>query len=400
MDIRKWFRRFDTVKFRWSIYHLVTAALLLVAVPGHAAEPPIRVGTTQSLSGQFEAFGKAQLEGLMMWVDDINARGSLLGRRVELVHYDDHSDAARSAWLYKKLINEDQVDLLIGPYSSELTLSASDIAEQYNFPMVAAAASADAIWERGYRNIFGIDTPSSNYMDPAIEAAAERGARTVALFYADAEFSLDVAKGVRRESNKHGLRIVMDEKYSLAQTDFSALADRLKNTDADIILGATYLEDSVAVGRALGPGKNLQADMVALTVGPALREFSDMLDNNVDGVVGVVQWLRTVRLPKAQDFSYRYRQKYGRNPSVHATIGYSAGQVTEAAVRLAGTTDRDSVRGQLRSLRFRSLLGHYQVDATGRQVGKANYLLQWQDNLQRLVWPENIAERELIYPRR
>jgi branched-chain amino acid transport system substrate-binding protein len=381
------------------MYHLVIAALLLVAVPGQAAEPPIRIGTTQSLSGQFKAFGTAQMEGLKMWVDDINARGMLLGRPVELVHYDDHSDAARSAWLYRKLINEDKVDLLIGPYSSELTLRASDIAEEYNFPMVAAAASADAIWERGYRNIFGIDTPSSNYMDPAVKAAAERGAKTVALFYADAEFSLDVAEGIRREAKNQGLRIVMDEKYALAQTDFSALANKLKNTDADIALGATYLEDSVAIGRALGPGKRLEVDMVALTVGPALREFSDRLYNNIEGVVGVVQWLRTVRLPKAQDFSYRYRQKYGRNPGVHSVVGYSAGQVTEAAVRLARTTDKDSVREQLGSLRFRSLLGHYQVDETGRQIGKTNYLLQWQDDRRRLVWPKNIAERDLIYPR-
>ncbi|MCZ6829333.1 MAG: amino acid ABC transporter substrate-binding protein [Gammaproteobacteria bacterium] len=387
------------MKFRRCMYYLVTAALLLVALPNHAAEPPIRIGTTQSLSGQFKAFGTAQMEGLKMWVDDINARGMLLGRAVELVHYDDHSDAARSAWLYRKLINEDKVDLLIGPYSSELTLRASDIAEEYNFPMVSTAASADVIWERGYKNIFGIDTPSSNYMDPAVKAAAERGAKTVALFYADAEFSIDVAQGIRREAKNQGLRIVMDEKYPLAQSDFSELAIKLKNTDADIALGATYLEDSVAIGRALGPGERLDVDMVALTVGPALREFSDLLYNNIEGVVGVVQWLRTVRLPKAQDFSYRYRQKYSRNPGVHSAIGYSAGQVIEAAVRLARTTDKDALREQLGKLRFRSLLGHYRVDETGRQVGKSNYLLQWQDNRRRLVWPENIAERELIYPR-
>ena len=124
-----------------------------------------------------------------------------------------------------------------------------------------------------------------------------------------------------------------------------------------------------------------------------------MLDNNVEGVVGVVQWLRTVRLPKAQDFSYRFRRMHGHNPGVHAAIGYSAGQVTEAAVRLAGNLEHDALRQQFRELRFRSLIGHYQVDETGRQVAKRNYLLQWQGNQRRLVAPENIAERELIYPR-
>jgi branched-chain amino acid transport system substrate-binding protein len=104
-------------------------------------------------------------------------------------------------------------------------------------------------------------------------------------------------------------------------------------------------------------------------------------------------------LPGAQDFAYRYRQMNGQNPGVHAAIGYSAGQVLEAAVRLAGTTDHDALRKQLRELRFRSLLGHYEVDETGRQVAKKNYLLQWQDGRRRLVAPANIAERKLIYPR-
>jgi branched-chain amino acid transport system substrate-binding protein len=140
--------------------------------------------------------------------------------------------------------------------------------------------------------------------------------------------------------------------------------------------------------------------MVALTVGPALREFGDTMGAKAEGVVGVVQWLRSVRLPMAQDFAYRYRQKYGNNPGVHAAIGYSAGQVLEAAVRLAGSTDKDALRKQLGSMQFRSLLGLYQVDETGRQQGKRNYLLQWQDDSRRLVEPADIAERELIYPRK
>lgn len=386
------------MKLRQYLSNILCGALLLVAMVAQAAEP-IRIGTTQSLTGQFEEFGKTQMKGLQMWRDDINARGELLGRPVELVAYDDHSDAARSAWLYRKLINEDKVDLLIGPYSSELTLAASDVAEEFNVPMVAAAASAEKIWNRGHKNIFGIDTPSSNYMDPAIQAAAERGAKTIALFYADAEFTREVADGIRREARKHGIRIILDESYPVSQREFQELGAKLQSANADLALGASYLEDSVAIGRSLGAGKRLDVDMVALTVGPATREFSERLFNNVEGVVGVVQWLRTVRMPGAQDFSYRYRQKYGENPAVHAAIGYSAGQVLEAAVRLSGSLDKAALRDQLRSMRFRSLLGHYQVDETGRQVAKSNYLLQWQDGRRRLVWPDKIAERELIYPR-
>jgi len=168
---------------------------------------------------------------------------------------------------------------------------------------------------------------------------------------------------------------------------------------ADLVLGATYLSDMLTVARGFGPGRRLEVDMVALTVGPALREFSEQLGNNVDGVTGVVQWLRTARWPKAQDFSYRYRQRYGENPGAHAAIGYSAGQVLEAAVRLAGTTEHEALRDQLRSMRFRSIVGFYRVDDSGRQIGKGNYLMQWQEGQRRLVAPAEVAERALIYPR-
>jgi branched-chain amino acid transport system substrate-binding protein len=381
---------------------LFAVICLFTGTPAGAQdEKPILIGTTQSLSGRFAQEGTRQLEGMLMWMNDINARGALLGRKVELLHYDDHSDPERAAMLYDKLINEHRVELLIGPYSSELTLRVTEVAERENFPIVTAAASADSIWNRGYRNVFGIDVPSSNYMDIAVAEAANRGAKNIALFYAEGDFAEDVARGVRREAKKHGLRLVMDRRYTPDKMDFRVLADELRaiEGETDVLLGATYLSDSVGIARALGPGKRLQVDMVALTVGPALAEFSTMLERNVEGVVGVVQWLRSIRLPGAQDFAYRYRQMHGHNPGVHAAMGYSAGQVLEAAVRLAGTTDRDALRGQLRTLRFRSLIGHYQVDETGRQVAKRNYLLQWQQGSRRLVAPANIAERELIYPR-
>jgi len=384
-----------------TIYALTICFLMLSLLSGisHAADS-IRVGTTQPLTGKFKDFGEEQLRGLQMWVHDINARGALLGKNVELVHYDDYSEPDRSALLYRQLIEEDKVDLLIGPYSSDTTLAASTVAEEHNFPMVASAASAEKIWQRGYRNIYGTDTPAANYMKIAIAVAQENGAKTFDLISSDSEFSQDVANGVRKEIARRGLTLLLDEVYQLDQVDFSALAKKLADSKGDVLLGATYLHDSVAISRAFRAiGGKARKDMVALTVGPALREFGDEMGLAAEGIVGVVQWLRSVRKPGAQDFAYRYRLKYGYNPGVHAAIGYSAGQVIEAAVRLAGSTDKDAVREQLKTMTFHSLFGEYKVDETGRQVGKRNYLLQWQDNHRRLVSPPDVAERKLIYSR-
>jgi branched-chain amino acid transport system substrate-binding protein len=373
--------------------------LALSLAAGAQSAETITIGTTQSLTGPFQDFGTEQLRGLQMWVDDVNGRGMLLGQRVELVHYDDASDAARSVQFYGKLIEQDKVDLLVGPYSSDITLEASKVAEQHNFPMVASAASADEIWNRGLKNIFGIDTPSSNYMDVDENGALFKlmGVKTMAVVFAETEFAQDVVRGIRGYASRKGVRIVLDEGYAADQKEFSGLASRLKQANADVIFGISYLDDSVALVRALKQA-NVKPKMLAFTVGPALSEFGDQLGADAEGVVGVVQWLRSARMPGAQDFAYRYRQRHGNNPGVHAAIGYSAGQVLEAAVRLAGTTDHDALREQLATMQFRSLLGKYHVSETGRQEGKRNYLLQWQQGHRRLVAPKNLAERELIFP--
>ncbi len=373
---------------------LCTFALTLAA-GAHAVEP-IRIGTTQSLSGPLQEFGTNQLRGLQMWVGDVNSRGALLGRPVELVHYDDGSDPARSAELYQKLIKEDRVDLLLGPYSSDITLAAAQVAEANNMPMLTLAASADDIWNQGYENIVGLDTPSTRYMDIAIEEAARRGARSMALVWADTDFGRDVVGGVRYKAGELGIKIVLDQPSDNIAGS-SATINNLKAADADVIFAIAYLEGATALVRAL-KREQVEPKMLVFAVGASLAEFGQELLADAEGVSGVTQWLRGIRLPGAQDFAYRYRKLYGYNPGAYAALGYSGGQVIEAAVRLAGSTEHAAVREQLHSMVFNSLLGIYKVDTSGRQIGKSNYLFQWQGKDRRIVAPDILAETELVYP--
>lgn len=357
------------------------------------SQEPIRIGTTQSLTGHYSDQGTEQLRGLQMWAADVNARGALLGRPVEIVHYDDRSRDAGTVEGFTRLLEQDGVDFLVGPYSSSLTLEASLVAEKHAVPMVATAASAEEIWGRGLQNIFGADTPARDYLD-GIRIARDAGAETIAMVYARTEFGEEVATAMRKEV---GTRLVLDAGYEPDERDFSGLAKQLGDVDADVIFGVSYLDDSVAVVRALKDA-GVRPKMLAFTIGPGLREFGDELGPDAEGVLGVVQWLRTSREPGAQDFAFRYNQRYGANPGVYAVIGYSAGQILEAAVRLAGTTDHDAVREQLRTMYFRAMIGPYDVDEHGRQKGRQNLVLQWQDNRRRLIAPENLATHELIYP--
>ena len=384
------------MKLRFLFIAWVGALCLLgIQAVGNAEET--KVGMTVSLTGKYAELGKEQYQGVKMWADDLNLRGALLGNKVVLVHYDDESDPETSARLYERLITEDRVDLLLGPYSSELTLPASSVAEKHSFPMLATGASSTKIWSRGFKNIFGVDLPANQYFNDIAAFAINENLERIAIIHADTEFAREVAKGLRNEAARFGLDIVFDQEYNKATNDFSTLVRRMARTNPDAVVGGTYLLDSIAFMRA-AKAERLAPKIFAFTVGAGTRDFGDALGPAADGVTGVVQWMRSARIPMAFDFSYRYRWKYGQRPGVHAAIGYGAGQVLEAAVRLAGSLEKDKVREQLRTLKFRSLLGNYRVNETGQQIGKQMYVMQWQDGRRRLVWPENLAERELEFP--
>jgi len=382
----------------WRCFFLALAisSALLIAQGTHAAEP-IRVGVTASLTGAYAVPGSNLLAGLKMWAHDVNARGALLGREVEIVSYDDQSDPATSARLYEKLISDDRVDLLIGPYASDVTLAASSVAERHNMPMVSGSAAATEIWSHGNRNIFQVDTPADRYMDLLIESAGNAGLTTIALAYAGSDFPREVARGVRTRAAAAGMKLVFDEEYPEDNKDFADLVRRIKATRPDLVIGGTYLQDSIALVRE-AKRQNFSPRALAFTVGPALVEFGETLGPDADGILGVISWMRSGNVPMAYDFSFRYKEMTGRNAGVHAAYGYAAGQVLEAAVRLAYSLDRDAVREQLQAMKFGSLLGRYRVDDSGKQLAKKTFVMQWQNGRRLLVLPTQLRESQVIYP--
>ena len=383
---------------RLALFLFLLAACLLGSAAGAAEQRPvIRIGCTASQTGNYAELGKDQLQGVLMWAEDLNARGALLGHRVEIIAYDDGSDPGRSAQLYEKLITEDQVDLLIGPYGSDITFAASEVAERHQIPMVAAGAAAEDIWRRGLRNIFQIDTPAGQYMDLPIRLADEHGLKRVAVVYADSDFPIQVAEGVRAAARAYGMEIVLDEAYPEDQVEFDGLGQRLAEARPDVLLGGTYLKDAVGLVRSV-KAVGLSPKIFAMTVGPAQREFGQSLGDDAEGVLGLVAWMRSGQVPMAYDFSYRYKQRFGSNAAAQAAYGYAAGQVLEAAVRLANSLDHEAVREQLRTMKFRSLLGNYRVDETGAQLAKRAYVMQWQDGYRLLVLPEEVRDAPIRYP--
>ena len=389
--------------FRRASSSLVTLTAILFLVVGQgilADEPeqgPIRVGITASLTGHLQAPGKDLLAGTQMWASDVNTRGALLGRDVEIVYYDDKSDPATSEALYERLITEDKVDLLLGPYGSDITFAASSAAERHGMPMVSGSASASVIWSRGYENIFQVDVPAKDFMNVLIDSAEGAGLRTVGVAYSEGKFTREVAQGVRERVAEKGMELVFEEEYPENNTEFQELISRMKKADPDLAIVGSYFVDSVAFVRE-AKTQQFSPRALAMTVGPALTAFGDELGFDTEGIMGVVSWMRSASRPLAYDFSFRYKEKHGRNAGVHAAFGYSAGQVLEAAVRLAGSLDNDAIRQNLREMRFRSLMGWFQVDEAGRQMAKQSFVMQWITGYRLLVLPERMRDAEIIYP--
>lgn len=370
----------------------------LAGTAGTAAQAAdIVVGTSVALTGKYARTGQEQLQGFQMWVDEVNARGGLLGRKVALKYYDDESKPETGAKLYEKLITDDKVDLLIGPYSSDVTMAASTVAEKHNFPMVSSGASASEIWERGYKNTFGLYTLAELYMDQILEFGKSKGLKKIALVYENTSFPRGVASGVRSKAKALGMQIVYDEEYGKASTDFTSTIVKIKAKKPDMIIGGSYLPDSTAFVRQAKENR-LYAKIFAFAVGPGLPDFGKNLGLDAEGVMGNTQWEPTLKLPGAREFSEKYKAKYGHEPGYHAGGGYGAGYVLEEAVKKAGSTDRNKVREALFALDTVNAFGRFKVDKTGRQIGKPAYAVQWLNGERHIVFPVEAATAKVVYP--
>jgi len=363
---------------------------------GTTAGAPLRIGATISDTGNLAEFGARVRRGLLMWQAGINERGGLLGRAVQLELHDDASQASTAVAHYQAM-RASGINLFVSPYSTALTIAVRDALGDDDIAMVSIA-SAPQIWDRPNPRIFGAYTPANKNMDPFLELVAARGLSRVALVWQDTEFPAAVAQGVRARAAELNLELVGDLSYPAATRDFSQIITALTAAQPDAIAVGSYLQDAIDFTNAAQSG-GLKTKLLAFSGGPALREYGNQVGTDVaNGVISTVQWLRSVRMPGSFDFGFRYRAEFGEYPSYDAAGGYAAGQILEAAMRLAKRPTPDLVRKHLASMKFRSILGHYRVDANGMQLAKRNYLVQWQDSHISLVYPKALARWQVLYP--
>ncbi|HWP76321.1 MAG TPA: amino acid ABC transporter substrate-binding protein [Methylomirabilota bacterium] len=376
-----------------AIAGVVAASLPLPA----GAQTPIKIGASMSVTGTYAKPGSYQKEGYDICIDELNGKGGLLGRKVELVIYDDQSQPATAVKLYEKLITEDKVDAVMGPYSSAVSEAVANVTEKYKKVMVAPLAATTSIFKKGRKYIFMVITPAENYLDGLIDMAAKRGLKTVAIINEDTLFPKASAAGTAEAAKKRGMQVVLQEAYPKGNTDFSALLVKIKAANPDVIAAGTYFDDAVAITRQMKE-LNVNPKMFGLTVGGDLPEFYDLLKQNAEYVYGSTQWDESLPYPGQKEFLAAYTKKFKHEPSYHAAAGYAGCLIYGEAVKRAGTLDADRVREQLLKMEIKTAFGDYKVEPDGFQVAHKMVMLQWQDGKRVVVWPDDLASGKLRYP--
>ena len=205
---------------------IVALSIGLVAVA--EAQPPIRIGAALAQTGGSAALGQTVLRGYQLCVKHMNDKGGVLGRKLELVVYDDGSDYATAVRLYERLITQDKVDLVLGPTGSPWADAVADVTEKHKMPIVAPGAAATSIYRKGRKFIFSTNPPVAVSLEGFLDLAAKKGLRTVALIGGDGIFGRAVTQGAIELAKKKGLQVVSVDAYPQGTTDFSTILTKVR----------------------------------------------------------------------------------------------------------------------------------------------------------------------------
>jgi branched-chain amino acid transport system substrate-binding protein len=402
----------------WAL--LIAGALI---VPSSTRAEPIRVGMTMALTGSVAPIGKQVLTALQIWRDDVNAKGGLLGRPVELVFYDDQSNPANIPQLYTKLIEIDKVDLVIGPYATNMVAPAIPVLMQYKkttIGILANAANSKLHYDQYFSMLPTGPEPQKAFAHGFFElaAAAKPRPKTVAIVAADAEFSQNAADGARQTIKEAGgFDIVSDRNYPPSSTDFTPIIRAVKALDPDIVFVAAYPPDSVGIVRAaneigLTP-KMFGGTLIGLLVTPIKMTLGPLMNGIINNEVFLPSPAFT--FPGTLELLAKYQaiaRAQGIDPMGWAfpPLGYAAGQVLAQAVEGAKSLDHVTLANYIRSHTFSTVVGDVAFGKDGEwsksrvvftqfQHVTGNSIDQFRDTTHEVVvWPQAYKSGELIYP--
>ncbi|MBX6368506.1 MAG: amino acid ABC transporter substrate-binding protein, partial [Rhodospirillales bacterium] len=311
---------------------------------GARAADPIKLGASLSLTGRFSDSAKYVKEGYDLWAEEVNQKGGLGGRKVEVIVYDDESKPDTGRVLAERLIDRDGVTVILGPYSSPITDAMATVVERAEVPMLGTIASDSSIWDRRKLRWTFQAFPSSNYDHEGflrILKAHDKGRNNkLAIVFEEAPFSIAAKDWALKAGKEMGLTV---EAYGYAPgaQDFRSIIERIVAFGADSVSMGGYYQPSIALTR----------QMIERGFNPVAYHFiqaadgvtKDALGANVEGIIGRSAWEPAVDTPVSKSFVAAYEKKFSRTPSYHSAAAYACGEVFAAAIKAKGT-DRKAIR--------------------------------------------------------
>ena len=405
-----------------AVVVLATAGTLAGNGAVRAADP-IRVGMSMALTGGVAPIGKQVITALQIWRDDVNAKGGLLGRPIELVFYDDQSNPANVPQIYTKLIDVDKVDLLIGPYATNMVAPAIPVlmqSKKTTIGILANAANSKFHYDQYFSMLPTGPEPQKAFSRGFFElaAAAQPRPKTVALIAADAEFAQNAVEGARQNiKDMGGFDTVFDKSYPPTTADFTPILRAIQALNPDIVFVAAYPPDSVGIVRAANEiglvPKLFGGTFIGLLVTPIKMQLGPLMNEIVNNEVFVPAPAFT--FPGTLEVLAKYQtaaKTQGIDPLGWAfpPLSYAAGQVLAQAVEGAKSLDHKAIADYMRSHTFHTVVGDITFGTDGEWVKSrvvftqfqnvtGNTLDQFVDTTREVVvWPKEYKSGDLIYP--
>ncbi len=406
----------------WLAASAMFFAAAILSSTARAAEP-IRIGTTLALTGGVAPIGKQVLAALQIWRDDVNAKGGLLGRPIELVYYDDQSNPNNVPQLFTKLIEVDKVDLFIGPYATNMVAPAIPVLMQYNkttIGILANAANSKMHYDQYFSMLPTGPEPQKSFALGFFQLAAAQKPRpkTVAIVAADAEFAQNAADGARQViKDMGGFDLVFDQKYPPSTTDYTPVMRAVQAANPDIVFVAAYPPDSVGIVRAaneigLSP-KMFGGAFIGLLVTPIKVQLGPLMNGIVNNEVFLPA--SSLMFPGTRELLAKYQavaKGAGIDPLGPAfpPLGYAAGQVLAEAVEGTKSLDQKTLAAYMHTHTFSTVVGDIKFGKDGEwaksrvfftqfQHVAPNSLDQFRDSSHEVVvWPKEYKTGDLIYP--
>ncbi len=386
----------------------MVAALALSACGSRPSEQaatstkPIVIGISLPLTGDFSQPGGEAKRGYEVWQKQVNAKGGLLGRQVQLKIVDDASSQDTVVSDYTKLITQDKVDLLLGTFSSLLNYPASAVAEKNQMVFVEPAGGAPKMFTRGFKNLFFAQPATAPHQADVFvnyvkTLPADQRPKTAAYPTQDDPFAAPVIASMQQQMEALGVKTVYSKTYPADATNFQSIASQLAAKKPDLIAQGAVFEDGVGLVRSLKQ-LNYSPKMLFQTSAPSnAGQYSSAIGTaNTEGVFYTVSWNQDAKTPQNPQFVSDYQAAYkGADPAEDAADAFATAQVLQAAVTAAGAIDQAKIRDWLHGNEVQTILGPLSWTATGEPRGQF-ILAQWQSNKVQVVAPPEVATTKTV----